>query len=132
MILSVSRLNMHLLQDSSVKNTIAGWDPRGVGITYPRADCFESEEQEHEFWRGTILGDGIEARGQFEDDQDLRDYYKQVPKVDGLLVDLGKKCLDYSPDTLRYVGTAATVRDMVALHDHLERSDKLLNYWGIS
>jgi hypothetical protein len=111
---------------------MTGWDPRGVGKTFPRADCFESPEADYEFWNRTIPRAGIEARGKFDSDQDLIDYFSQVDPVDMLLKQLGQKCLDYSPDTLQYVGTVATVRDMVELHDYLEGSDKKLNFWGLS
>jgi hypothetical protein len=52
--------------------------------------------------------------------------------MDTLLKELGRRCLEYSPDTFQYIGTAAVVRDMIALHDVLEGSDKPLNFWGVS
>lgn len=81
---------------------------------------------------GTIPRAGLEARGNFTDPDDLKAFYAQVPEVDKLLTELEQKCLEYSPDTFQYVGTAATVRDMVALHDYMEGPDKALDYWGIS
>lgn len=110
----------------------AGWDPRGVGLTHPRADCFKNAGEEDAFWKGTIPRAGLEARGNFTDPADLEAFYAQVPEVDNLLKELGERCLAYSPDTFPYVGSAATVRDMVALHDYLEGSDKPIDYWGFS
>jgi pimeloyl-ACP methyl ester carboxylesterase len=40
--------------------------------------------------------------------------------------------MSHRPGIYRYVGTAATVRDMVAMHDVLEGSDKPIDYWGVS
>ncbi|KAG8744376.1 hypothetical protein FRC10_010263 [Ceratobasidium sp. 414] len=114
------------------KYDLVSWDPRGVGFTHPRADCFATGTEENAFWEGTIPRAGLEARGNFTDPADLKAFYDQVPEVDTLLKDLGQKCLAYSPDTFQYVGSAATVRDLVALHDYLEGSDKPIDYWGFS
>ncbi|QRV77165.1 Abhydrolase domain-containing protein [Ceratobasidium sp. AG-Ba] len=111
---------------------LVSWDPRGVGLTHPRADCFETAGEEAAFWNGTIPNAGLEARGNFTDQVDLDAFYAQVPEVDSLLLKLGQKCLEYSPDTFQYVGTAAVVRDMVAMHDYLEGPDKPVNFWGLS
>ncbi|KAG8790144.1 hypothetical protein FRC12_012673 [Ceratobasidium sp. 428] len=111
---------------------LVSWDPRGIGRTHPRADCFASGTEEKAFWNGTIPGTGLEARGNFTDQADLDAFYAQEPEVDKLLVELGQRCLQYSPDTFQYVGTAAAVRDMVALHDYFEGPDKPLDYWGFS
>jgi hypothetical protein len=48
--------------------------------------------------------------------------------MDALLKKLGQRCLEYSPDTFQYIGTAVVVRDTIALHNTLEGSDKPLNF----
>jgi hypothetical protein len=55
-----------------------------------------------------------------------------VDEVDVLLEELGKRCVEFSPDTFQYIGSAAAVRDMVAMHDILEGSEKPIDYWGLS
>ena len=46
---------------------------------------------------------------------------------------VGQKCLHSSSGKfLKYLGTAAAVRDMVAMHDVLEGPDKPIVYWGLS
>ncbi|QRV95978.1 Abhydrolase domain-containing protein [Ceratobasidium sp. AG-Ba] len=111
---------------------LVSWDPRGVGLTHPRAECFASAANESAFWENTIPHTGLEARGNFTDQADLDSFYAQVPEVDALLIELGQRCLAYSPDTFQYVGTVVAVRDMIALHDYLEDPKKPVNYWGIS
>ncbi|KDN48830.1 hypothetical protein RSAG8_02817, partial [Rhizoctonia solani AG-8 WAC10335] len=111
---------------------IVSWDPRGVGETVPRAECFTTGTEENAFWEGTIPRAGLEARGNFTDQADIDAFYEQVDEVDGLLKRLGQKCVEYSPDTFQYIGTAAAVRDMIAMHDILEEPDKPINYWGLS
>ncbi|KAL5637297.1 hypothetical protein ACGC1H_001066 [Rhizoctonia solani] len=111
---------------------IISWDPRGIGLTIPRADCFKTGTEENAFWEGTIPRAGLEARGNFTDQRDLDAFYEQVDEVDLLLEELGKRCIAYSPNTFQYIGTTATVRDMVAMHDALEGPDKPIDYWGLS
>ncbi|CAE7233901.1 unnamed protein product [Rhizoctonia solani] len=117
---------------SGGKYDIVSWDPRGVGQSVPRADCFATGTEENLFWDGTIPRTGIEARGNFTNQADIDAFYDQVGEVDTLLKEIGKQCVAYSPDTFQYIGTAATVRDMVAMHDILEASKKPINYWGMS
>ncbi|KAG8707349.1 hypothetical protein FRC09_001880 [Ceratobasidium sp. 395] len=124
------------------KYDLVSWDPRGVGSrvagshnigrTSLRADCFDTGSEENDFWKGTIPHAGLEARGNFTDAHDLKIFYAQVESVDERLQALGAKCLEYSKDTFPYIGTTATVKDMVALHDALEGSDKPVNFWGLS
>ncbi|KAG8717827.1 hypothetical protein FRC08_006556 [Ceratobasidium sp. 394] len=123
---------------NTVMETVGGqydlvsWDPRGVGLSEPQPDCFTTRTEEDAFWNGSIARVGIEARGDFTDQVDLDAFYAQIPFVDKLLAEFGQRCQEHSPDVLPYVGTTATVRDMVALHDYLEGPDKLVNYWGFS
>ncbi|QRW17406.1 Abhydrolase domain-containing protein [Rhizoctonia solani] len=114
------------------QHDILSWDPRGVGLTVPRADCFKTGTEEKAFWEGTIPRAGLEARGNFTDQRDLDAFYEQADEVDVLLEELGKRCIAYSPDTFQYIGTAAVVRDMVAMHDAIEGSNKPIDFWGLS
>ncbi|KAG8717829.1 hypothetical protein FRC08_006558 [Ceratobasidium sp. 394] len=111
---------------------VVSWDPRGVGLSLPYLACFANATEESAFWEGTIPYVGLEARSNFTSRSDLDAFYAQVPEVDELLVELGQRCLEYTPDSFQYVGTAAVVRDMVTLHDYLEGPEKPLNYWGFS
>ena len=48
-------------------------------------------------------------------------------------IEWGKRCAEApTGKTLQYVGTAATVRDMVSLADVLEPGVQEVNYWGVS
>ncbi|GAB1525263.1 hypothetical protein RhiTH_008421 [Rhizoctonia solani] len=114
------------------QHDILSWDPRGVGLTVPRADCPKTGTEEKAFWEGTIPRAGLEARGNFTDQRDLDAFYEQADEVDVLLEELGKRCIAYSPDTFQYIGTAAVVRDMVAMHDAIEGSNKPIDFWGLS
>ncbi|CAE6339613.1 unnamed protein product, partial [Rhizoctonia solani] len=121
-----------LMTASGGRYDIVSWDPRGVGNTVPLAECFKTGTEERNFWKGTIASSGLEARGNFTDKRDLDAFYSQVDQIDSLLKKLGRRCVEYSPDTFKYIGTAAAVRDMIAIHDILEGKYKPVNFWGFS
>ncbi|QRV77190.1 alpha/beta hydrolase family protein [Ceratobasidium sp. AG-Ba] len=92
-----------------IMNTVGGqydlvsWDPRGVGNSIPLAECFSNASEGEAFWKDTIPRTGLEARSNFtHDPADLQAFYGQVPEVDRLLTELGKKCVEYSPGTFQY------------------------------
>ena len=95
-------------------------------------DCFADSDEETAFWNGTIASTGLEAKGNFTNQNDLTAFYSQADKLDAQLIELGYRCTKLSGDNLKYVGTAAVVRDMVAMTDALDGSNALVNYWGFS
>ncbi|KAG8717822.1 hypothetical protein FRC08_006551 [Ceratobasidium sp. 394] len=134
----LSGVNMILYRAEEIMETaggrydIVGWDPRGIGLSHPRVGCFQTGEQESDFWKNTIPFAGIEAKGNFTDPRDLSAFYDQVPQVDILLKKIGEQCIATSPDTYQYIGSAAAVRDMLALNDYLEGPNKTVDFWGLS
>ncbi|CAE6456295.1 unnamed protein product [Rhizoctonia solani] len=121
-----------IMQHSGGNYDLVSWDPRAVGKTIPRTACFGSAEEEVAFWNGSFIISGPEVKGDFTAQSILDDFYGQVDKSDDLLWRIGEQCATYNPDMFQYVGTAATVRDMVAMHDALEGSGKPINFWGMS
>ncbi|KAG9107874.1 hypothetical protein FRC07_008567 [Ceratobasidium sp. 392] len=121
-----------IMQAAGGQYDVVSWDPRGVGLTNPRADCFRTGTEENTFWQGTIPRAGLEARGNFTDPEDLAVFNAQVPQVDVLLQQLGEQCLKFSPNTYEYVGSVAVVRDLLAMNDYLEGPNKTVNFWGLS
>ncbi|CAE6414083.1 unnamed protein product [Rhizoctonia solani] len=120
-----------LLNGTGDQYDIVSWDPRGVGSTIPKVECFESGTAEKTFWNGSIRGTNLELRSDFTNTTTRDEFYSHIDEVDSMLIKFGKQCNTQSKDMLKYIGTPATVRDMVALHDYLEGS-KLINYWGVS
>ncbi|KAJ8481327.1 hypothetical protein ONZ51_g6079 [Trametes cubensis] len=114
---------------------VVSWDPRGVGpLTIPGdIQCFSSIEEYNTFWNGTIELTGIEMTGNFTDPEDIKALLSQAPIMQKKYEELGKRCLQQpSGQYLQYVGTAATVRDMVAMADALDGPNAPINYAGIS
>ncbi|OSD00757.1 alpha/beta-hydrolase [Trametes coccinea BRFM310] len=114
---------------------IVSWDPRGVGpLTIPGdIFCFDSVEEYNGFWNGTIELNGIEMTGNFTDPADVQALLSQAPIMQKKYEELGQRCMQHPTGKyLKYVGTAATVRDMVALADALDGPDAPINYVGTS
>lgn len=120
-----------MMEGSGGQYDIVSWDPRGVGDTIPKVQCFASGTEEKTFWNGSIRGDYLELRKDFSDPAVRSEFYSHVPEADKMLIKFGQHCDAESQYKLKYIGTTATVRDMVALHDHLEGTETI-NYWGIS
>ncbi|KAF8333063.1 Alpha/Beta hydrolase protein [Cantharellus anzutake] len=115
---------------------IVGFDPRGVGSTQPNINCFSSSEEEFEFLNGTFLQQGIEAKGNFtnqnETDPDVIAFLSQEPLTDLVYYALGQKCWEMNGDHLRYVGTTAVVRDIIGMANLFDGPEAPVNYWGFS
>lgn len=130
------------------------WDPRGVGsltrsvysctcFTPPaplnrgtspgEVYCFDSTEQYNQLFNGTIEFTGIEETGNFTDPADIKALLSQAPAMQNKYRQVEQMCLNGpSGKSLQYLGTAAAVRDMVAMADALDGPDAPINYIGIS
>lgn len=94
--------------------------------------CFESQAEFDEFWNNTLVDMPFQVRGNFSDQTDLDFFYSQVDPFESQLDGLGKKCMESETGQfLQYVGTAATVRDLISLSDYLEGPDCGVHYWVI-
>lgn len=95
--------------------------------------CFDSTEEQFAFFNGTIEMHGIEMFGNFTDPTDLNTLRSQAPVMQEKYTTLGEKCLARTEGRyLQYVGTAATVRDLVALADTLDGPGSPVNFIGLS
>ncbi|RPD53038.1 alpha/beta-hydrolase [Lentinus tigrinus ALCF2SS1-6] len=113
---------------------IVSWDPRGVGpYTYPGGVFCLSDGEFFSFWNGTIEATGINWLGNFTNQTDLDNLNAQAPIIDAKYKEFAEKCLQ-GPNgtTLQYIGTAATVRDLVGLADAIEGPNSPIFYWGLS
>ncbi|RDX45240.1 alpha/beta-hydrolase [Lentinus brumalis] len=114
---------------------VVSWDPRGVGnLTTPgEIFCLDSLAEYTSFFNGTIELTGIEETGNFTDPADVQALLAQAPTVQKKYEELGQKCLNSSSGKyLKYVGTAAAVRDMVSIANVLDGPDAPINFIGLS
>lgn len=95
--------------------------------------CFDSVEEYNSFWNGTIELTGIEETGNFTDPADIQALLSQAQITQDKYRAWTQKCLDGpSGKYLQYIGTAATVRDMVSMADAIDGPDTPINFIGIS
>ncbi|KAG8722899.1 hypothetical protein FRC09_005503 [Ceratobasidium sp. 395] len=120
-----------LIEGSGGQYDIVSWDPRGTGGTKPRVKCFDSTSDARTFWNGSTRGAALEVRDGFSNSTARSEFYSHVQEVDEALIRFYDRCDSKSMHMLQYMGTAATARDMVSLHDYLEGTNEI-NYWGFS
>ncbi|GJJ10333.1 hypothetical protein Clacol_004559 [Clathrus columnatus] len=95
---------------------VLSWDPRGVNHSRPAITCgFSTAESFQDFFANTIIQNGIEARGNFTDEDDLVSFFSKVNETDNLIVEMGQKCVEAN-DFLQFVGTI----DYIATEQSLE------------
>ncbi len=95
--------------------------------------CFDSLGEYSTFFNGTIELTGIEEKGNFTDPADVKTLLRQAPIMQKKYEEVGQKCLRSSSGKyLKYVGTAAAVRDMVSIANVLDGPDAPINYLGTS
>ncbi|RDX55206.1 alpha/beta-hydrolase [Lentinus brumalis] len=133
--LSTPVIKEFLLNATGGVYDIISWDPRGVGnLTVPgEIFCFDSAVEHAAFFNGTIELTGIEETGNFTDPADVNALLAQAPIMQKKYEELGQKCLSSpSGKYLKYIGTAATVRDIVSMANAIDGPDAPINYYGIS
>ncbi|RPD63505.1 alpha/beta-hydrolase [Lentinus tigrinus ALCF2SS1-6] len=114
---------------------VISWDPRGVGnLTVPgEVFCFDDFAEYTTFFNGTIELTGIEETGNFTNPADIKALLVQAPTMQKKYEQLGQKCLQSpSGKFLKYIGTAAVVRDMVSIANALDGPGTPINYIGTS
>ena len=70
--------------------------------------------------------------GNFTDPADLVALRAQAPVMQEKYLELGKRCLETYGENLKYLGTTAAVRDIVAMADVLDGRGSLVNFIGLS
>lgn len=111
---------------------IVSWDVRGVGGSGPTLKLFTGDDDYIAFWN-RLQGHGtIADRGNLTQRADVDFFMSQVPAFDNLTSSLGDMMLAKNGDTLKYVGTCATVRDLVYLVDTMYGKGADVNYFGTS
>ncbi|OJT07419.1 hypothetical protein TRAPUB_1739 [Trametes pubescens] len=132
---TLNSISALVLNSTGGEFDIVSWDPRGVGSLTVPGDvfCFDSVDDYNTFWNGTVELNGIEMTGNFTDQADIDRLMSQAPLTQTKYEELGQRCMNHSDGSiLQYIGTAATVRDMVAMAHALDGPGGLINYWGQS
>lgn len=113
---------------------IISWDPRGVNLTSPPLNCFETAGDSARFVHDLDhIGLPYEARGDatFSGNESSAAELAWTYKMEAFQRSLNGACEARGNQLLlRSASTAFVVRDMVSILDAL--GEKVINYWGFS
>lgn len=107
-----------------------GFDPRGIGATEPRVECFPSTLDYELFKAGSVLERGFDIpKDPFSDEgrQHLLDQHRQLLSMQETEY---TKCAETMGDELRYMSTTSVVRDIEEMSRVLEGPDAPINFFG--
>ncbi|KAI0698769.1 TAP-like protein-domain-containing protein [Earliella scabrosa] len=119
----LSRLAPQLLSMAGGSYDIVSWDPRGVGsLTVPgELYCFDSIEEYNALFQGTI------------EEHDIHRLLAQADSMQQTYEEAVRRCQEReNAKYLKYMGTAATARDVVALADAVDGKGAPVNFIGYS
>ncbi|KAG8934454.1 hypothetical protein FRC02_009922 [Tulasnella sp. 418] len=116
---------------------IISWDPRGVGLSSPSINCFRASEntsftQDLTNYYTDLLYRTLQAPSSGPNQADIDRLLNNATQIEGLLKSVFQTCIDNNGDEMKYIGTVATVRDLVALADTIDGPGSSINYWGFS
>jgi len=96
-------------------------------------NCFNSINEYVNFWNGTLVYPQIDIKYGFSDPSDLEYFNSQVNVMEEKWKAFGEVCLKHkTAQYLPYVGTTATVRDLVAIAEYFDGKGCDINYYGLS
>lgn len=96
-------------------------------------NCFNSLDEYNKFWNGTLVYPDIDIKYGFSEPSDLEYFNSQVSVMDERWKAFGELCLKHETGQyLPYVGTTATVRDLVAIAEYFDGKGCDINYYGMS
>ncbi len=111
---------------------------RLYSLTSPRPaplSCFSNSREEGQFWWGMMTRHLDTPWNNSTDFHERGDMTLYIDRYEAL-AEYPRRCHSMQqsvhPDILRYMGTAASVRDLIALADYFQGPGTPVNFWGIS
>ncbi|KAG8933405.1 hypothetical protein FRC02_011940 [Tulasnella sp. 418] len=116
---------------------LVSWDPRGVGLTTPAIDCFDARgnqtaDEVAMGFQQYLLENTLKARSNGPDQADINNFLGNATSLENYMQTFIQRCVEKNQDNLKFVGTVATVKDLVALVDAIEGPGSPIRYWGLS
>ncbi|KAH9884113.1 TAP-like protein-domain-containing protein [Cubamyces lactineus] len=109
-----------------------GFDPRGIGETEPRTQCFPTPEAHAAFIANTVLERGYDVGPNLTDPANRYHLIQLQRDANALWKTQFEICAETMGDTLRYMGTSTVARDVDFITSLLEGENALINYYGTS
>jgi len=95
--------------------------------------CFATEGEYLEYFNATAQGASYDYSGNFSDPTDIENYYSLADSTEDTYEAIKEICdATASGPYFQYVGTVATVRDVVAMTELFEGKGADINFWGFS
>ncbi|KIM22455.1 hypothetical protein M408DRAFT_28686 [Serendipita vermifera MAFF 305830] len=111
---------------------VLGWDPRGIGASGPYVTFFETEQEYNDFWRQTRGAGKIESRGNLTQPSDISFFRSQASFFEDFSNQFHSRFRAKIGNNLKYIGTCATVRDLVGMVDAIYGQGADVNFYGYS
>lgn len=111
---------------------VVGFDPRGIGESEPKTQCFDGDLSYTTFARNTILARSYDTASNLSlpeaRDRLVIDYLE----ADALYHTQFDICRKTMGDKLKYMGTSTVVRDIDFITTQLEGPEAFINFYGFS
>lgn len=112
---------------------IIGFDPRGIGASTPRIDCFNSTLEWELFRAGTVLEHGFDIPHDPFSHDALLSLTNQQRELSALLEAQYKVCREnVDLEDLKQSGTSTVVRDIEEISRQLDGAEVKINFAGFS
>ncbi|KAK0549096.1 hypothetical protein OC846_004207 [Tilletia horrida] len=112
---------------------LIGFDPRGIGDTRPRVNCFGSARKLALFKSGTFLDRPFDVTPDLFSQENIDLQTRQWAEVQALRrVEMEKCTAEMGADELRYMSSSSVVRDIDFMSRQLEGEDAPINFIGAS
>ncbi|PVF95173.1 alpha/beta-hydrolase [Serendipita vermifera] len=111
---------------------VVSWDPRGVLESGPNITLFASDGEYFDFWAQLQGKDKLKAHGNLTTLSDVEHFMSQVPAFDSMAQSFNTMMIQKNGDNLKYIGSCAVTRDLVALVDAIYGQGADVNFWGSS
>ncbi|KAF8579924.1 hypothetical protein K439DRAFT_1620181 [Ramaria rubella] len=103
-----------------------GFDPRGIGESEPRVQCFRAPGNYYSFKAHTILDQGFDVGPNLSDSRTRDHLILQQEEAESLYKTQFELCGRTMGDALRYMGTSTVSRDIDFITTALEGKDALM------
>ncbi|KAI0786975.1 TAP-like protein-domain-containing protein [Abortiporus biennis] len=129
--LFVTRNGLFLKTTVGADYDIIGVDPRGVGESRPRIQCFDTDFMHYNgFVSNTILDRGFDVASNLSDSDLKSIVYRQQVEANAFLRTEMELCTKNEPEDLKYISTTLAARDLEFITRTIEGENARINYFG--